>query len=213
MIKKHLKSIILTSLATLIPIIPGIALWNRLPEQIPVHFNAQGVADGYGNKALAVFALPLFIFALHWICCFATALDPKKENISGKSFRLVLLITPCISIFISSIILSFALGYSFDINILFSVFFGLLFAVIGNYMPKCKQNYSLGIKIPWTLNDEGNWNYTHRIAGKLWFGGGIAIILTSFLTQKIFFFIFIPVTLLMVIIPVICSYLYHKKHS
>jgi uncharacterized membrane protein len=91
-----------------------------------------------------------------------------------------------------------------------SLFFGVLFIIIGNYLPKCKQNYSLGIKIPWTLNSEENWNYTHRISGKLWVAGGISIIFTSILRV---IWIFPAITLTMVIIPVILSYLYHKKHG
>lgn len=213
MIKKNLRIIAITSLITLLPIVAGLILWNSLPDKIATHFNSDGVADGFSSKGFAVFAMPVFLFILHWVCCFVTSLDPKHKNITDKMFRLVLWICPCISVLTSSVVLAFAMNYKFNINIVFSIFFGLMFAVIGNYLPKCKQNYSLGIKIPWTLNDEGNWNYTHRIAGKLWFAGGIFIILTSFLTQRIFFYFFMPVVLLMVIIPVIFSYRYHKKHS
>ena len=212
MFKKHLKTITLTSFLTLAPIVAGLLLWNRLPDEIAIHFNIHGVADDFADKRIAVFVLPLFIFALHWFCAFVTTLDPKKQNITDKAYRLVLWICPCISILTNSIMFAVAMNYEFSINTVFSLFFGLLFAAIGNYMPKCRQNYSIGIKIPWTLNSEDNWNYTHRLAGKLWFAGGIVIILTSFLTQKIFFYVFVPVTLIMVSVPIICSYLYHKKH-
>ena len=87
---------------------------------------------------------------------------------------------------------------------------GALFVVIGNYLPKCKQSYTVGIKIPWTLNDEENWNKTHRLAGFLWVIGGVVIMATAFLgTFWLFFVVLIP----MVIVPFVYSYSLYKKSS
>ena len=90
------------------------------------------------------------------------------------------------------------------------LFMGALFVIIGNYMPKCKQSYTIGIKIPWTLNDEENWNKTHRMAGFLWVIGGVVIMATAFLgTFQLLFVVLIP----MVIIPFVYSYLLYKKNK
>lgn len=210
MIKKNLKLLILTSIIILLPILAGLILWNNLPDEIPVHFNAEGIADGFGKKSFAVFGLPLFMLAVHWLGMFVTNLDPKRKNITDKNLSLVLWITPALSIFVSGIIYSHALGAKLNIVIACMLFFGLLFIVIGNYMPKCRQNYSLGIKVPWTLESEKNWNYTHRLAGKTWVIGGLAIIAISFLNSV---WIFMAITIIMVIIPVIGSYLFHKKEN
>ena len=210
MIKKNLKILIITSVIRLLPIVAGLILWNKFPDEIPIHFNAQGVADGFGGKGLAVFGMPFFMLAVHWVCIFVTALDPKSKNITEKSIHLVLWITPAISIFVSGIIYSFALGYELNINTVFPVFFGLFFIIIGNYMPKCKQNYSIGVKVPWALESEENWNYTHRLAGKTWVIGGLLIIALSFLKTV---WIFMAITIIMVLIPVIGSYLFHKKEN
>jgi len=88
------------------------------------------------------------------------------------------------------------------------VLMGVLFVIIGNYLPKCKQNYTIGIKIPWTLNNEENWNKTHRFAGWLWTACGLLVILTGFIGG---FWLFMIVTLLMVFAPIIYSYLLHRK--
>lgn len=210
MIKKNLKMMIITSVIILLPIVAGLILWNKLPEEVPVHFNAQGIADGWSGKGTAVFAMPFFMLAVHWICMIVTTLDPKNKNIASKNLNLVLLITPVLSIFTSGIIYSFALGYELNINIIFPIFFGLFFIVIGNYLPKCKQNYSIGIKIPWTLESEENWNYTHRLAGKTWVFCGFLIIALSFLKNV---WIFMAITIIMVLIPVVGSYLFHKKEN
>ncbi len=210
MIKKNIKTMIITSVIILLPVIAGLILWDKLPEEVPVHFNAQGDADGWGSKSTAVFAMPLFMLALHWICVFVTSLDPKSKNITVKNLNLVLWITPVLSVFVCGLIYSFALGYKFDISMVFPIFFGILFIVIGNYMPKCKQNYSIGVKTPWALESEENWNYTHRLAGKTWVFGGLAIIALSFLKTV---WIFTAITIIMVIIPIVGSYLFHKKEN
>lgn len=210
MIKKNLKMLIITSVVILLPIVAGIILWDKLPEKVPIHFNAQGVVDGWSGKGTAVFVMPLFMIAIHWICMFVTSLDPKSKNITEKNMNLVLWITPVISVLTSGLVYSFALGHEININTVMPIFFGILFIVIGNYMPKCKQNYSIGIKIPWTLESEENWNYTHRLAGKTWVFGGLSIIALSFLKTV---WIFMAITIIMVLIPVIGSYLFHKKEN
>ena len=210
MIKKNLKMMIITSIVILLPIVAGLILWNRLPDEVPIHFNAQGEADGWGSKATAIFLMPIFLLVIHWICVFVTTLDPKNQNITEKNLNLVLWITPVLSVFESGLVYSFALGSKIDINIILPIFFGIGFIIIGNFMPKCKQNYTLGIKIPWTLESEENWNYTHRLAGKTWFFGGLMIIALSFLKN---IWIFMAITIIMVSVPVIGSYLFYKKEN
>ncbi len=210
MIKKNLKMMVITSIVILLPIVAGLLLWDKLPEEIPIHFNAQGVVDGWSGKGTAVFMMPLFLFVLHWICILVTTLDPKNSDITKKNLNLVLWITPVLSVFTNGIIYSVALGYNLDINTIFPFFFGILFIVLGNYMPKCKQSHTIGIKVPWTLESEENWNYTHRLTGKVWFIGGLLIIALSFLKTV---WIFMAITIIMVIIPVIGSYLFHKKEN
>lgn len=210
MIKKNLKTLIITSIITLLPILAGLILWDKLPEQIATHFNAEGAADGLSSKAFAVFGLPVLLLVLHWICTLGTSADPKSKNHSNKVVTLVLWICPVISLLVGSVIYTYAMGLNIDVTLIMMLFFGVLFIVIGNYLPKCKQNYTIGIKISWTLNDEENWNYTHRISGKLWAAGGVIILLTAVFRQ---IWIFIVITALMVIIPFLCSYLFYRKKN
>ena len=85
---------------------------------------------------------------------------------------------------------------------------GLVLAIVGNYLPKCKQNYTIGIKIPWTLNSEENWNRTHRFAGRLWVVCGLVLMFSGFFGG---FWIFLGVVLLMVLAPFLYSYVLHRK--
>ena len=95
-----------------------------------------------------------------------------------------------------------------DVSLIMPLFLGAVFIIIGNYLPKCKQNYTIGIKIPWTLNSEENWNRTHRFAGWLWTFSGIVVMLTGFFGG---FWIFFIVVLLMVLIPFAYSYMLHRR--
>ena len=211
MIKKNLPKLIITSLITLIPIVIGLILWDKLPDQVPMHWNAQGEVDGYGTKFQAVFLMPLILVAFQWVCVLGTSLDPKKQNINDKIFTLVLWIIPVISLLCNSMVFATALGHKVSVEIIMPLFMGALFVIIGNYMPKCKQSYTVGIKLPWTLDNEENWNKTHRLAGKLWFIGGVIICATAVLSN---FFILMTVTLVMCIVPTVYSYtLYRKSHS
>ena len=84
MIKKNLKIFILTSIVILLPIIAGVILWDKMPEQMPIHWNISGEADKWCNKAFGVFALPLIMLAIHWIGLSITLADPKNRDNSGK---------------------------------------------------------------------------------------------------------------------------------
>ena len=208
MIKKNLKVLIITSVILLLPILAGLLLWNQLPEQMPTHWNAAGEVDGWSSKPFAVFCLPLIMLAAQWLCMLGTAADPKKNNHPEKVLHLVLWIIPILSVVLHAVTYAVALGHSVRMEVVMPVLVGLIFTIIGNYMPKCKQNYTIGIKIPWTLNNEENWNKTHRFAGFLWTICGLAIILTGFFGG---FWVFLPIVLLMVFAPIIYSYMLHRK--
>lgn len=208
MIKKNLKTLIITSVISLLPILAGLILWNQLPEQMPTHWNAAGEVDGWSSRPFAVFGLPLILVAAQWLCMLATSADPKKNNHTEKMLHLVLWIIPVLSIVLHTVTYMTALGMEVRMERVMPVFMGLLFVIIGNYLPKCKQNYTIGIKIPWTLNNEENWTKTHRFSGFLWVVCGIAIMAAGFFGG---FWVFLPITFVMVLAPILYSYLLHRK--
>ena len=203
----------ISSLVILLPIVFGLIFWNQLPERIATHWGPNGDPDGWSSRELAVFALPLFLFAIHWLCVLVTSKDPKNKDKNKKAQSLVLFIIPILSLLVNGIMYMTALGMPLRVEMIMPVFFGLLFIVLGNYMPKCRQNYTIGIKISWTLNSEENWNATHRFAGKLWMIGGALIMFGVFLPSTYIFVAFFAIAMVMVITPVIYSYRFHKKET
>lgn len=210
MLKENRKTIILTSIVTLLPILAGLCLWKRLPDVMATHFGLNNEANGFSSKAFAVFGLPLILLAVHLFCAFVTSKDPRQGNINPKLFTLVLWICPVVSLFVAAVVYPFNLGLPMDMGLLTGVLLGALFLIVGNYMPKTRQNYTIGIKIPWTLADEDNWNRTHRLAGRLWVAGGILILLTT-LTGIAGPAFMIAVMLIMIIVPCVYSYMISKK--
>ena len=208
MIKKNWKLLIITSVIILLPVLAGIVLWNQLPEQMPTHWNAAGEVDGWSSKAFAVFGLPGIMLAAQWLCCLGTAADPKKANHSEKVLHLVLWIVPLLSLVLEAVTYAAALGREIPIEMVMPAVIGLVLFAAGNYLPKCQQNYTIGIKIPWTLNSEENWNKTHRFAGRLWMVCSVVIILTGFFGG---FELFIGIVSVMVFAPMIYSYILHRK--
>lgn len=209
MIKRNKSTLILTTIILLLPMVIGLVMWNKLPEQVPMHWNAAGQVDGWGSKAMLVFVLPLFTVVLQWGCVIATSFDKNSKGINGKIEQLVLWICPCISLLVHALVYTKILGYDLAVEVLMPLILGLMFLVIGNLLPKCKRNYTIGIKVPWALRDEENWNKTHRFAGKLWVIGGAVIMATSVFGN---FIVFFAITLTMCIVPTVYSYLYYRSH-
>ena len=208
MIKKHLKILIITSAVILLPILAGVILWGKLPSQLPIHWNINGEVDGWCGKAFGVFGIPLILAALHWVCVIVTLSDPKKKNHSEKIMFLVFWLVPVLSVFLCMVTYITAMGKQVQINVIIPIFLGFVFAAIGNYLPKCKQNYTMGIKLPWTLNSEENWNKTHRLAGWLWVIGGVIMMLIGFFG---IIWINLVIASIIALIPIIYSYVLHLK--
>ena len=210
MIKKNKGTLILTSIVILIPIIIGLLLWNKLPEQIPTHWNIDGEVDGWSSKTFAVFGLPAFLLVIHWICVFASTADPKSKNYHPKMIQLVLWICPVLGLVLGSLAYAVALGYTLNVQIIMPLLVGLMFLIVGNLLPKCRQSYTIGIKLPWTLASEENWNKTHRFSGKVWVIGGVFTMASAFIGS---FWILLGVLVVMVALPIIYSYRYYSKNE
>ena len=208
--KNHKRTIILTTILCLLPIVAGLIFWDRLPEQLAIHFNSAGEPDNWASKPVAVLLMPVFIAALHLLCLFITAQDPKKQNITGVMKTLMLWICPFISWLCAGMTIGYALESVRNIGAVVCVFLGILFMVIGNYLPKCLPSYTVGIKLPWTLHDEGNWRYTHRIGGFCFMAAGLVTLVSAFFGP-----VWLPLTALALaaIVPTVASFLYYKKHS
>ena len=203
MIRNNKGKLLASSIVILLPLAFGMFIWNQLPEQMVTHWGMNGTADGWSSKGFAVFGMPMILLALHWICILATAADPKNKGQNQKVFGLVLWITPIISLFTNGMVYAVALGKEVQPHVAVLLFMGVTFIAVGNYLPKCKQNHTIGIKIKWTLEQEENWNATHRFGGKVWVIGGLLLFVCVVLPGAIACWITICSTVLLVAAPIV----------
>lgn len=206
MSKEMKKTWILSTIVCLIPILIGILLYNKMPEQIATHWGADGTPNGWSSRFTGVIVFPGSLVVLNLIFPFLLKVDPKYTNMSEKIKCLLHWIIPAVAVFASGTTLAAALGAEVKVEFMTPMFMGLLFTIIGNYLPKMSQTYTVGIKLPWTLADEENWNRTHRFAGYLWVVCGLLIMVGAF--TPIRGTIAILLAVLMVLGPTVYSYLY-----
>ena len=210
MLKKNKVTLIITSVVTLLPILVGLFLWDQLPEQVPIHWGIDGEVDDWSSKSFAVFGFPCIMLAMQWVCMLASLADPKRVYDNHKAFHVVLWICPCISLLLGVLVYATALGYSMEVEILMPLLVGCMFVVIGNLLPKMRQSYTMGIKLPWTLDNEENWNKTHHFAGWVWTLGGCVTMVTALIGS---FWVLLGVIIAMVLIPTLYSYLLYRKQQ
>ena len=208
--KKELKkTLTLTTLITLLPILVGLFYWNQLPDKMATHFDMEGTPNGWSSKWFAVIGIPVFLALVNVLCTILTETDPRRHKYPEKMMKLVYWICPVVSWICAGLTISYELGIEFAAMPKFgSLFVGIMFVVIGNYLPKIKQNYYMGIKLPWTYSDEENWNRTHRMAGQLWVVGGIILLLNFFLQIT---GLEIVVLFSMILIPTVYSWAFSRK--
>jgi len=214
MSSKTINVIIIVLLAfTLIGI---FMVYGKLPATVPIHWNYNGEVDNYGPKS-TFWIIYLAMIGTNILMVVISKIDPKKDNYKQfrRSFDIFRLILTLFLIIILVITISVSLGNKkIDIKTVIPALVGILFAIIGNYMPKFKHNYTMGIKTPWTLASENVWYKTHRMAAPVWVVGGVLLALIPFIFNGKFtaiFFIIIVASI--VLIPTIYSYVIYNKEK
>lgn len=210
-LQKELPLIIIV----LIPFVYLAYVWNSLPEKVPLHWNMEGEIDRYGEKSeliLIPVLLPLLIYVLFTII---PRIDPKgKIKNMGNKYTILKSIMTIFMSALAMIIIYAALNETFYNPNYIVLLIGILFALLGNYFKTLRANYFIGIKTPWTLENETVWKETHKLAGKLWFAGGLLIVLTSILLdKKTNFTLFAVITVFITVIPVVYSYIKFQSIS
>lgn len=208
----------LAVLFTLLPFGYAIYLYPSLGNQIPIHFNIEGKADGWASRN-SIFIMPV-IMGFVSVFTFLLLTNIEKFDPKARAANIKDTLSP-VAIFISGVLCALTLVVLYGIShehtpidqLLFGVL-GLLFIGIGYYMPNMKQNYFAGYKLPWTLENEENWKKTHGLAGKYWIvGGALQVLLAIFLSGEVLFYIFMTITILVSLFPILYSYSLFKKNK
>lgn len=182
---------------------------------LPIMFIVDRFSVGHMPSVAGGFAVIIPIMAvLNIIMLLLTIKEYEKRDMGDKVINLVFILMPLINAFVCSMMISVCLGQKPSISVMkffIAGLFGLLFLILGNYTPKVRQNSTFGVKIKWTLENEENWNATHRFSGKVMVAAGALIIVFAFLPIGVYFIFFTAVVFVTVISSIIYSYLYYKK--
>jgi uncharacterized membrane protein len=202
------ESVILILL--LAPVVFMLVVWNRLPDNLPLHWDIEGKIDRNGPK---------YVFALINICLYLLLIvipkiDPRKKNytiFSASYYKLRLIFTTFFSLLFFVVLYNAVYsGIEFDKMLPVSCLF--LFAAIGNYFGIIRSNYFIGVRTPWTLNNDEVWKKTHLLAARLFvYGGILGGIICLFLDKPYSQCFAIAVFAVLILIPVVYSYVYYQK--
>ena len=211
--KKVSKTRIAMWIFAVAPLILVVFMYNRLPDQIPTNWGFSGEVS-YGSKTTLWWlsgASPI----LAVMFMFLPKIDPRKKNYDkfrglydGFALFMMMFMLGLVALIISE---SLNPG-RFSVEFVITAACGLLFVFLGNMLPKVKSNFFVGIKTPWALSNTEVWNKTHRLAGYLFFFGGLLTIAISFFLREYALFIALMVIIaVMVIIPTVMSYVWFRQ--
>ncbi len=209
--KKKTNSIV--NIIAAIMLAAVLIAYPQMPDIIPVHWGADGAVDGWGSKNW-IFAMWALVPAIDILMRFAEKIDPKGS--SYKRFEKVFLYFRIGMALFMSVLVAVTVVSAFDpamidMNKLMFPLMGLMFALLGNYMPKIKHNYTFGIKTPHTLASENVWNKTHRMCGPLWVGFGLILMLCGFFKGERTVYVMLAVLPVMIFVPMVYAYIEYKK--
>lgn len=130
------KSLVISSLFCLLPILFGLALWNKLPDVMAIHFNINNEADNFASKEFVVFGLPVMMMLLQVICCIINDINAYKHGRRTKFEIATKSIIPVMAIVLQGITIAYVFAPNIDIRRCAVIIVSTIFLVLGNYMPK-----------------------------------------------------------------------------
>jgi len=209
------KGTIISLILFILVVLVSWYVYPILPERVISHWGPSGEADGTMGKFWGTFLLPLLMGIMFLVMIIVPRFDPKKKNIEtvrGAYDSFLVLLMVFFSI-LQGFILGVNLGFTIDPARFFPFLFGVLFISIGFILEKLKQNWTIGIRTPWTLSSEVVWNKTHILGGKVFKIAGVLACLGVILPQYSFLVFLIPLIIGVVVIFIYSYRLYKKEQN
>ncbi len=211
--KKGLKTEAILVLLLIVPFIYLALYWNSFPGRVPIHFNEEGVPDGFAGKTVGLLLLPGINILTYLLLKFLPRIDPRKKNYAlfegqYNAIRLAIHLFLLFVFFITT--LPARTGNLLDPKLMI---IGIAFFIMlmGNYMTAVRPNFFVGIRTPWTLSNEEVWKKTHRFAGRIWVAAAFLLLLYAIIFEESGPAVLFTFFALIVIPPVIYSYIVYQK--
>lgn len=207
---------ILVLILIALAIVAGIVIWDRLPDQMASHWNANDEVDGYIPKFWGVFLMPLVTLGMFALFIALPNMDPLKANIAQfrGTFNLFIVLITVFMLYIHGLTLVWSLGYQdFKMSAAMLPFLGVLFIFIGYLLRQAKRNFFIGIRTPWTLSSDSVWDKTHQLGSVLFMLSGVLAIAGSFFGGVLaFWLLFVPL-IGSTVLTIIYSYILYRNET
>jgi len=193
----------------------SIAVYSRLPDRVPVHWDISGEPNRYGSRIEGAFLLPVLMIALLVLMQWYPSRDPRASNIAKfrGAYDTVVAATIAFLGGVHVIALGQALGWRVDITTVALVGMGAMLVIIGNLLPLARSNFIFGIRTPWTLSSEQVWTRAHRVGGYAAVAAGLITIVSAFFARPIGVVISLVSVFIAGLIPIVYSYvLWSREH-
>lgn len=156
--------------------------WQRLPEQVPTHWNSQGQVDGHGNKVVGLLVLPLTVVGIYFMMLLLPLADPGGANYQNfaKAYNIIRLGIVVLLGALYAATVAAAFGRQVDITQIAFLGAAVLFVILGNVMGKLRPNWFVGVRTPWTLSSKLSWDKTHRLTDWLMMLMGVLFAVVAF---------------------------------
>jgi len=196
----------------LISLIVAVYTFIQANDEIIIHWDINGNADGYAPKEI-ILMLPFMIPLVDCLIVWISNMDPRKNNMqkSASGIQVVRFIVAAI-LFVCTLLTCIETLYpkTLNIEVIVPCFVGIMIMIIGNILPKIRSNYTIGIRNPWTLHSDIVWQKTQRFSGRLWFVCGIAICLFS-VTPYFSHLVMLVMIFFIIILPNLYAYYLYQK--
>jgi uncharacterized membrane protein len=196
-------------------IVASASVYRRLPETIPTHWDVNGQVNGWSSRAFGAWITPVLLLGLWALVRILPAIDPRGANYAkfGGAFEAIIESLMLFLLAMHILVLRAGLGQSAPIQRVVPIGVGFLLIVVGNLLPRMRPNWFIGIRTPWTLSSDRVWEKTHRFGGRVFFAGGILIVLSAFASPHAASIVLMTVVVLAAAAVLIYSYAEWKREQ
>lgn len=191
----------------------ALGVYARLPQRIPSHWNLQGEVDGWMEKPWGPFMQPAIATLMLGLLWLLPRIDPRRANVErfAEDRRLLINLIILFMAVVQAATFAYALGWPVQVDRVILASVGLLFVGLGNYLPRIRSNWFMGIRTPWTLDNERVWRATHRVGGRTFVAAGLVMALAALLPAPLRVWTAGAAIAVAVVVPLVYSYVAYRR--
>lgn len=198
-----------------VAIIASVIVYPKLPVTVPTHWDMLGRPNGWGSRVWGAWVLPIVMLLLWALMRVLPAIDPRGANYAkfGGAFEAIVISILLYMLGLHLIILRASLGYPVAMQRVLPIGVGILLVLIGNLLPRARPNWFIGIRTPWTLSSDRVWEKTHRVGGRAFVAGGLAILLAVLVVPQWAHYVLVAVVVVCSLGAVLYSYIAWRREQ